>query len=524
MMPALGLRRATQLAAKRGRWPGERFAERRLPPLSAALAPARMSGVPRVRDLWLLAPVGAVAVAIVVRFVDLGGQSLWIDEAFTARLLGGSLGHTLSGVARWESTPPLYYVLVWGWSQIFGHSEVALRSLSALFGVACVPVMFMVVDRLVGRRAAAVAALLVATSPALVWYSGEARSYSLWLLLSAIGLLFWIRALDAPERRNLTWWTAASCLALCTHYLAFAFVAPQALWLLRRHPKRRTGVAVGAIGLVALALVPLALDQRSHGTTDWISAFPVGYRLKHAYWLFATGIDLTWESAAPVIAVLAEVGVVLALFRGPKRPRRGALLSISLAGTALALALLGGLVGHDYLIGRNILPCLLLLAIAVAAAAGSPGRAGVAGAVIALAICALFLREDVRAGTTRSLQRDDWRAAARVLGRPSSRRAIVLAPGWMSPVLQYYAPHVHSMSAPISTRELDIVTSYAGSGRVPAAPAGGFKVQSDVWIQQWRIHIVQLRARRAARVAPSSLTTGTTDGYQAFTQSPGPAS
>ncbi len=63
-------------------------------------------------------------------------QSFWYDEAFTpVHVLHAGLGATLRAVSHTENTPPLWYVLMWGWSRVWGTGEVALRSLSALAGV-----------------------------------------------------------------------------------------------------------------------------------------------------------------------------------------------------------------------------------------------------------------------------------------------------------------------------------------------------------------------------------------------------
>jgi uncharacterized membrane protein len=475
-------------------------------------------GVPRVRDLSLLAPTGAVGVAILLRFSDLGDQSLWVDEALTVRLLDGSLGDLLSGVADHETTPPLYYVLVWAWAKLLGDTEFALRSLSAIAGVACVPVMYVIARTLFDRRAAAVAAALTATSTVFVWYSQEVRSYSLWLLLTALALFFWIRTLDAPTNRNLAWWSAMSALALCTHYLALAFVVPQAAWLLWRHRGRAAGIAVGAVALVALALVPLALQQRAGGGTDWIGATPVDYRLKQTYWQFTTGANASWDSAIPFVALLAEVAIVLALFRGPARVRRGTIVALSLAASAMGIVLLGGLLGYDYLVARNVLPCVLLLILAVAAASATPGKVGVLGALIGVAICVAFLRQDVHLNATPEIQRDDWRAAAHALGRSPTPRVIVLGPGWARPALEYYLPDLRSMPIPQSIGEVDLVIPPSAVGEAPRPPAG-FEVESDRWVQNYRIRVIRLRALEPTQVMPSSLATPGSDGFTPFVES-----
>src|SRR5439155_18720085 len=110
------------------------------------------------------------------------------------------------------------------------------------------------------------AAALVAFNPYLVWYSQEARSYSLLVLFVAWGLYLFARCLSDPSRRNLGLWAAASGLALCSHYFAIFPVAAEGLWLVvRGWPRRAPIVAVGATAAVGIALLPLAIAQEGAG-------------------------------------------------------------------------------------------------------------------------------------------------------------------------------------------------------------------------------------------------------------------
>ena len=131
-----------------------------------------------------------------------------------------------------ETTPPLYFVLMWGWAHIFGIGEIALRSVSTLAGIALVPIAYLSARELYSRWAGVVAAAFVAVNPFMIWFSQEARAYMLLALFTGAGFLWFVRARDDPSRRNLTWWVVCSGLALMTHFFAGFAVAPEALWLL----------------------------------------------------------------------------------------------------------------------------------------------------------------------------------------------------------------------------------------------------------------------------------------------------
>ena len=202
--------------------------------------------------------LGIVVLAALLRFTTLDVQSYWFDETVTVvDVLRPSLLATIERVPSQELAPPLYSALAWLWSRPFGAGEVGLRSLSALLGTAIVPVAYAAARRLATQRAGLIAAALVATNPLLVWYSQEARHYSLLALMAAATVLCFARALREPSRAALWWWAAACAGALATHYFAAFLIAPEAIWLLwasRRRPAA-TLLAAGAVAAVGAALL-----------------------------------------------------------------------------------------------------------------------------------------------------------------------------------------------------------------------------------------------------------------------------
>src|ERR1700678_637203 len=82
----------------------------------------------------------------------LGAASLWSDEMFSryyADLFGVHYALT-DGLSK-ETNPPTYYLLLRGWIALWGSSETALRSLSVVAGILCVPVTYLLGRELAGR-------------------------------------------------------------------------------------------------------------------------------------------------------------------------------------------------------------------------------------------------------------------------------------------------------------------------------------------------------------------------------------
>jgi 4-amino-4-deoxy-L-arabinose transferase-like glycosyltransferase len=481
--------------------------------------------MPPARAFGLVVLAGAA-----LRFATLDVQSLWYDETVTAHLLQMHLGDLLRAIPDSESTPPLYYVLAWLWAQLAGTGEVALRALPALLGTATIPVVWALGRRAGGERAGLFAAALVAVNPMLVWFSQEARAYSLLALLGACSALPWLRALEAPRSGRLLAWGGVAALALATHYYAIFLVAPQALWLVLRAPGWRARVAALALpAATAAALAPLALAQRSNDSAAFIGESGLAHRLLQVPKQFLVGYDAPAEkllAVASAVALLAGVAGLLALLAGrgrvPASARADAARLSAIAAAALAVPVLLALAGEDHVVTRNLLAALpLLLALAGAGLAAAAASLRLPTVAAAGAACALGLVAVVGVAADARYQRDDWRGAARAIGNPGGDRVIVTAPGALVP-LRYYLPRLRTLHAPFSpTVEVDYIAlaPRRGGGRaVPPRPAENpipglaFKVVGRVEAATYTV--IRMRPPGPQLLLAGNLITGM-DGEQA---------
>jgi hypothetical protein len=207
----------------------------------------------------LLAVAGLTIVGVAVRAV-VANQSIFADELSTYWI---SATHSLRGVLSLmygtphiehaEITPPLYFVAAWVTTQ-FGHSVLWLRAPSLLAGAVTIPLVYLLGRRLVGRSAGLVATALVALSPFMIYYSGEARSYGLMMALVLGSTLSVLLAVDTGRAR---WWAlyaACSWGAFLTHYTSAFVLATQFVWLAWAHPEARRGALIANLGAAAAVL------------------------------------------------------------------------------------------------------------------------------------------------------------------------------------------------------------------------------------------------------------------------------
>ena len=145
----------------------------------------------------------AILIALATRVFHLGYQSIWGDESLT--LFRYAKGSNLIDFFRqnWElgSHPPLFFLVVYYWYKL-GHSEFMLRFPSMVFGVASIPVAYALVNRLFGKQTAGIAALIFALSPIHIWYSQEARMYTLQMLLCLASTFYFVKALHENRAKD----------------------------------------------------------------------------------------------------------------------------------------------------------------------------------------------------------------------------------------------------------------------------------------------------------------------------------
>jgi mannosyltransferase len=202
-------------------------------PTKTADVPARDGSVlhsslkaPSLSELSILAVITTAAAAL--RFHALGAKSFWLDEGVGVGIARLDWYNFVRILWRREANMALYYLLLRGWLH-FGSSEAFIRSLSVCFGLAAIPALYLLGRRLFDSRIALTAAALLCVNSFHVYYSQEARSYTLTVFLCILSSLYFLKLFDVPSRWNRTTYVLLSSLAVYAHF--FSGLVLLAHWL-----------------------------------------------------------------------------------------------------------------------------------------------------------------------------------------------------------------------------------------------------------------------------------------------------
>jgi Dolichyl-phosphate-mannose-protein mannosyltransferase len=356
--------------------------------------------------LRVVAPVAAITLlALAVRLAGLD-ESVFGDELFTYEIATRpGFGDMLDGVSGpLEISPPLYFVFAWLAAKL-GDPEVWIRVPALIAGVATVPAVYALGVRTVGRTAALLGAALLALSPFAVFYSAEARAYSLAALFVVLAALALLAALDRGGWVRWGLFALAAWAALFSHYTAIFALAAEVIWAAwaRRDRVRELALACGATALALLPWLPSFLDDRTAGFQTAIENLNP---LTLSFFVRSLGIAFVGNPylglrdlpGVPVLVLLGAgmlLAVAGALVRRTEllerlRSEPGLVLVVALALATPIGAALYSIPFTSVYVPRTLLASLpafcLLVGLLVAAA---PRRLGVLAAALTIAALAL---------------------------------------------------------------------------------------------------------------------------------------
>ena len=134
----------------------------------------------------------ALILGLILRLINLN-QSLWLDEGISV-MNSSTQGfkELFFNFSLGDFHPPLYYLLLKGWTIFFKSSEVAVRIPSVILGLGVIFITYKIAQQLFDKKTGLIAAILMATAPLAIYYSQEARMYMLASFLASLSVYYFI--------------------------------------------------------------------------------------------------------------------------------------------------------------------------------------------------------------------------------------------------------------------------------------------------------------------------------------------
>ena len=215
-----------------------------------------------------------------LRFHDLGRESYSFDEAMMVEVIGTDIERVS---LNFDSRPPIFVWAAKGWTSLFGTSEAAARSLSAVAGTAAIVMMYAAGRELFGVWVGLMSAFLLSVSQVQIEHAQEFRYYAVVMFLTTSSFFFYLRTRRMFGWINFVGWLVSSFLLLFTHYLTVFALGAQTLHSLIMWRRTRSILlpwlgaqailyASPVIALVRILTHPRAGSVAGGESFNWLSA------------------------------------------------------------------------------------------------------------------------------------------------------------------------------------------------------------------------------------------------------------
>lgn len=167
------------------------------------------------------------------RFYKIDFQSPWLDEVHTINEVDPRLSpqEIFKIIKIAEPSPPLYFILNHYATKLFGYSVLVIRSVSGIFGILGIVYLYVLGKEMFDKRVGLIASILLTVNPFHIYYSQEARMYSLLFFSSTFSYYYLIRFIRSPSFRLSAFYALSTTLLLYSHFFGFFVLASQCVVL-----------------------------------------------------------------------------------------------------------------------------------------------------------------------------------------------------------------------------------------------------------------------------------------------------
>lgn len=196
---------------------------------------------------------------LLIRIYKLGDHNLWYDEFRSLKMI-----REFSPIDR-DYNPPFYYLLLSFWVRSFGPilakffgGEFILRSLSTILGVISIPLIYKLGKLFFDIRTGLISAFILSISPLHIWYSQEARGYSLSVFLVMLTVYIFFLALQKNKFYLWMGFIVSSFLALFTNYFSFFVIILAGILFIFKSHRQLLKPYLVSLCLIFFSLLPFS--------------------------------------------------------------------------------------------------------------------------------------------------------------------------------------------------------------------------------------------------------------------------
>lgn len=256
--------------------------------------------------------IAILLLAAALRVWGITSESYWLDEAISIRQAQVNYATSIE-MLKHDVNFPFYIILLHSWIKLFDTSEFSSRFLSVIFGVLSVGMIYLLAKKLFSERVAIITVLLMSFSPILIYYSQEARSYSLLVLLTIVSFYFFISYLEKRDTIHLIAYVFFSLLLIYTHIFSFLVILIQNVYVLyiyrfRIKPLLKWFAGQLALFILFIPWLPILFGQISNSSfsTLWIPKPNVLILLSTSYAFFGGYLVLLIFIALLIVFILTK--------------------------------------------------------------------------------------------------------------------------------------------------------------------------------------------------------------------------
>ncbi len=171
-----------------------------------------------------------IAISIGVNLLTVTDQSIRLDESQSLWAATKSVPGIINYISQ-DVQVPLYELLLHFWIQIFGTNIAIVRGLSFIFFILTLPVLYKVYRQVAGRSMSLLGVTIFSLSPFILWYSNEARMYTMFALATSLDHLFFLQLYKSKGEKGKLGYFLSTLFGMFSHYFFIFFLFTQFIYV-----------------------------------------------------------------------------------------------------------------------------------------------------------------------------------------------------------------------------------------------------------------------------------------------------